>query len=529
VAAAVDPATGDVYLAEQGNAGVEKYSPAGSLLLRFTGAGSPGGPLQGPFAVGVDPATGDVYVSDQGAGSPPSSPDVVKRFSSRGGFVSQLSVGSPLGLAVDPAGDLDVASGAPSATLQRFTAAGAPLAPIAGVGLPAGVGLDPSSGTVWVADVTGTVRGFDSAGALVAEFDGSTAPSGAFSRPVGVAVDGPSHDVYVSDLVRRVVNRFTSTGGFVSALQGAFEVPGMPGVDPVTGAVYLPDVAGRVVVFGLGPAIGGTPADGATVYASGPTQVGRGPFGYSYQWLLCPVGGGACSNRGGPSSSSGVRLTPADEGQRLEVRVTVTSPSGTIGPVTSQPVGPVAPAPPVNQVAPAISGAPSDGAVLTATHGTWSGALVMSYAYTWHSCTGGTCVPVSTAAAYRLAPTDVGHTIEVGVSATNPDGTAGPVTSSPVGPVTPSPPVDQTPPSITGAFGPGSRLQGHAGTWGGVLPISYAYQWQRCPDRTTVTCVDIPGATLNNYRLTAADVHVRMVVTATNADGTASAASPLAP
>jgi hypothetical protein len=103
------------------------------------------------------------------------------------------------------------------------------------------------------------------------------------------------------------------------------------------------------------------------------------------------------------------------------------------------------------------------------------------------------------------------------------------VVSTAVGPVTASPPVDTVLPSITGTLAAGNRVQGRAGTWTGVLPITYAYQWQRCPDGTAATCVDIPGATINNYRLTAADTHVRLVVTATNADGQAPAASPVAP
>src|SRR5206468_2041116 len=118
-----------------------------------------------------------------------------------------------------------------------------------------------------------------------------------------------------------------------------------------------------------------------------------------------------------------------------------------------------------------------------------------------------------------LQPGDVGHTIQVQVSATNPDATTGPVTSLAAGPVTRSPPVNTTPPSITGTYAPGSRLSGHAGTWSGVLPNTYAYQWQRCPDATTATCANIPGASINNHLLTSPDTHVRFVVNATNPDG----------
>jgi hypothetical protein len=122
-------------------------------------------------------------------------------------------------------------------------------------------------------------------------------------------------------------------------------------------------------------------------------------------------------------------------------------------------------------------------------------------------------------AGYRLQPSDVGHTIQVLVSATNPDGTAGPVASTPIGPITPSPPVNTAPPTITGTYATGNRLTGHGGAWSGVLPISYVYQWQRCPDATPASCTDIPGATLGSYRLTPADTHVRLAVQATNPDG----------
>ncbi len=292
-------------------------------------------------------------------------------------------------------------------------------------------------------------------------------------------------------------------------------------VDPLTGVVYVADTGNHLVqLFGQPPVVSGSPADGTTVYASRPSQVGRGPFTYTYQWLDCPAGGGACVNNGAASSSNGLRLKPGDVGQTIEVAVTQTSPAGTIGPVTSAPFGPVLASPPVNQTAPAITGSTVDGSVLSATHGTWSGAAATSYTYQWQSCSAGTCANVGTnQAGYRLQPSDVTHTIQVQVSETNPDGSAGPVTSGPVGPVTPSPPVNTSLPSITGTYATASRLSGHAGTWSGVPPITYTYQWQRCPDGTPASCVDIPSATINTYRLTAADTHVRFVVNATNPDG----------
>jgi hypothetical protein len=390
------------------------------------------------------------------------------------------------------------------------------------------VAVDPSSGDVYVTDyLNDLVQKFTAAGGFVSQFGGQGSGHGTFNHPGGVAVDPSSGDVYVTDAGNQVVQRFTAAGVFVSQFggpgsgHGTFNFPGGVAVDPLTGVVYVGDAGNNLVqLFGVAPVVSGSPADGATVYASRPSQVGRGPFTYTYQWLDCPAGGGGCVNNGAASSSNGLRLKPVDEGQTIEVAVTQTSPAGTIGPVTSAPVGPVKASPPVNTAPPAISGSTVDGNVLSATHGTWTGAAATSYTYQWQSCNNGTCANVGTnQAGYRLQPSDVGHTIQVQVSETNPDGTAGPVTSTPVGPVTPSPPVNTAPPTITGTYATASRLTGQAGSWSGVLPITYAYQWQRCPDATPASCVDIPGATINTYRLTAADTHVRFVVNATNPDG----------
>jgi hypothetical protein len=269
------------------------------------------------------------------------------------------------------------------------------------------------------------------------------------------------------------------------------------------------------------PVISGSPVDGSTLYASRPTPSGRAPYVFTYQWLDCNPDGTGCVANGAPSSSGGLRLTPADEGRAIEVAVTETDSLGAVyGPVTSALVGPVQAAPPVSTSPPAISGSTADGSVLSAGHGTWSGAPATSYTYQWQSCLSGSCVNVGTnQAGYRLAPSDVGRTIEVLVSETNPDGTAGPVASGTVGPVTASPPVNTAPPVIAGTPAPGNRVTGSAGTWTGVMPIAYAYQWQRCPAGTPASCANIAGATVNSYRLIPADTHVRLVVSATNPDG----------
>jgi hypothetical protein len=88
-----------------------------------------------------------------------------------------------------------------------------------------------------------------------------------------------------------------------------------------------------------------------------------------------------------------------------------------------------------------------------------------------------------------------------------------------------APPQNTAAPTITGQAREGSTLTAENGTWSNS-PTSYAYQWQRCASDGT-GCANISGATSKTYTLAAADVdhRVRVVVTATNADGSASANS----
>ncbi|MEA2302195.1 MAG: tripartite motif-containing protein 71 [Solirubrobacteraceae bacterium] len=488
---AVDPSSGEVYVADELNNRVERFSGVGGYLSQFGTSGSGDGQLSSPEGVAVDPSSHDVYVADVDNNR-------VERFSSAGVYLSQFGTSG--------SGD------------GQFS-------------FPIGVAVDPSSRDVYVIDAGNSrVERFSPDGvAYLSQFGTSGSGDGQFSFPIGVAIDASSGDVYVVDQNDPRVERFSAAGVYLSQFGGSgvgggtFSSPGGAAFDPATGVLYVADQANDLVeFFGRGPVVSGAPVDGGTVYASRPSQVGRGPFSYTYQWLDCPSGGGACVNNGAASASSGLRLKPGDVGQTIEVQVTQTSASGTVGPVTSPAVGPVALSPPVNTTLPVVSGSTIDGSVLTAKSGTWGGPgpPVTSYTYQWQSCSGGTCANVGTnASGYRLAPGDVGHTIQVQVSATNADGTAAPVTSNAVGPVTGSPPVNTTAPSITGTYATGSRLIGHAGTWSGVLPISYTYQWQRCPTGSAGSCVDIPGATVNSYRLTAADTHVRLAVSATNGDG----------
>jgi CHRD domain len=83
-----------------------------------------------------------------------------------------------------------------------------------------------------------------------------------------------------------------------------------------------------------------------------------------------------------------------------------------------------------------------------------------------------------------------------------------------------SPPISSSPPTISGTVQEGQALAASSGAWTGTMPISYAYQWQRC-NSSGSGCGSINKATSQNYVASGNDIDrtLRVQVTATNADG----------
>jgi hypothetical protein len=85
--------------------------------------------------------------------------------------------------------------------------------------------------------------------------------------------------------------------------------------------------------------------------------------------------------------------------------------------------------------------------------------------------------------------------------------------------------VNTAPPTITGTPTVGKTLTAGDGTWTNT-PTSYAYQWLRCGS-AGASCVKVANGTQKTYTLVGADAGhtMRVSVTATNADGSATARS----
>jgi hypothetical protein len=99
---------------------------------------------------------------------------------------------------------------------------------------PTGVAVNETSGDVYVVDKgNNRVEYFSSAGAYLGQFNGSEAPTGAFSAPEAIAVDNscvggalecadPSVlDVYVVDTGHHVIDKFSPTGTYIGQITEA--------------------------------------------------------------------------------------------------------------------------------------------------------------------------------------------------------------------------------------------------------------------------------------------------------------------
>jgi hypothetical protein len=256
---------------------------------------------------------------------------------------------------------------------------------------------------------------------------------------------------------------------------------------------------------------------------------------FAYQWRRCDSAGANCVDIAAAISSIYFPAS-ADIGSRLRVAVTATNDFGTAT-ATSDPTNVLVGLAPTNSFRPSISGTETSGSVLFASNGTWTGSTPLTFTYDWRRCnaSGGSCASIAgaTTQSYVVQSIDVGATIVVAVTAKNAAGSATAV-SGPTGVIqagTGSPtsrPAVTTPPSFTGVLARGQTLRAASGGWSGSTPMTFAYQWQRCP-ATGSACTAIASATRTTYALTATDVgkRIRLMVTASNAAGSTQAFSSI--
>ena len=289
------------------------------------------------------------------------------------------------------------------------------------------------------------------------------------------------------------------------------------------GCGLLATAAQAAPTFTTGPSIGGTAQQGQTLTVTQADWTDTADPSFTIaadvtdQWEDCSSAG--CSLNG--ASGTSYTLTSADVGDTIEVVETATASDGPAS-ATAGPTATVIALPPSGGTA-TISGTAQQGLTLTASSTGWTNGPTLSY--TWESCTG-TCTAVGTnSTTYAVAATDVGHTIEVVVLASNSGGSVS-VTSSPTATVIAAIPViSSVLPAIAGVAQQGQTLTASTGTWSNS-PTSYTYAWQSCSG-ATCTAVGTNSAT---YVVASTDVGktIEVKVSATNTGGTSAAATSAA-
>ena len=267
--------------------------------------------------------------------------------------------------------------------------------------------------------------------------------------------------------------------------------------------------------------ISGKSEDEQTLTAETGVWKGTPTINYSYLWEACNSSGGECKAIEGQTSST-LLVASNNVGQRVRLIVTAKNAGGEASAGVLSAV--IAPAPPVDKVAPTIKGTAKDGQLLTAENGTWKGTPTIKYNYQWEACEslGGGCLPISgaTGATHRIASGEVGNTLRVIVTAKNGGGEASASALSEL--VTATAPSNNEKPQISGSAVDEQSLATSTGSWSGTPTITFTYQWQRC-NSTGGECKAIEGATSPIYDVGHADVgsKLRIIVTAKNAGGEA--------
>lgn len=275
------------------------------------------------------------------------------------------------------------------------------------------------------------------------------------------------------------------------------------------------------------PTVSGKTTSEQALTAGGGAWRGSSPMAFAYQWQRCLL---SCADVEGATASTYV-LTALDVGAGIRVRVTASNSAGsaTAYSAVTDRVQPAPPShPPWNQEAPSISGTAADGEALNAAPGAWQGSQPMAFEYQWLRCdaAGDFCseIPAAVQQNYTIQSADIGATLRIRVTATNPVASTA-ADSSQTGVVVAVAPTNTTPPQIVGVPRQGFPLRATSGDWTGSTPIAYAYRWQRCT--AGGLCDDIAGAPAETYTPRAEDhgYLLQVRVTATNPGGSTSATS----
>jgi DNA-binding beta-propeller fold protein YncE len=176
--------SGYVYVADFGNARIQKFSSDGNFITKWGVRGTGDGEFLVPYGIGID-SSGSIYVSDLGGNNR------IQKFDSFGNFITKW-------------GSFGTGDGV--------------------FAVPVGIAVD-SGGNVYVAETSNNrIQKFDSSGNFITKWGlgwGVGTSFGGLELPTGmaVAVDG-SGNVFVADTDNNRIQKFDSYGNFITKWGG---------------------------------------------------------------------------------------------------------------------------------------------------------------------------------------------------------------------------------------------------------------------------------------------------------------------
>jgi DNA-binding beta-propeller fold protein YncE len=222
-AVAVD-ASGNVWVNDDGNGRIEKFSSSGTFLAAYGSAGSGGGQFSEAFGIAVNQSTGNVYVADTGNNR-------IQELGPSGEFIEAIGWGVSDGKA-----ELEVCKASCKAGI-----AGSGSGQLHG---PNSVAI--SEGNLYVLDSgNDRVQEFSSSGAYVSQFGSNGSGNGQLREPTGITIT--EGELYVVDYGNDRVEEFSPTGSYLEQFgskgsgEGQFNYPVSIAVSPASSDLYISD------------------------------------------------------------------------------------------------------------------------------------------------------------------------------------------------------------------------------------------------------------------------------------------------
>jgi DNA-binding beta-propeller fold protein YncE len=244
--------SGAVWVTDNPNNRIVKYSSAGTLLAAYGSYGSGAGQFIAPWGIAVNQSNGLVYVTDQANNR-------IEELSATGAFIRAFGtygsgngqVKSEAGLTVDSSGNVWVVDYGNS-RIEEFNAYGEFLQTFGSPGSGNGQFKEPlnvtmSGGNLYVTDFgNNRVQEFSTTGGYLGQFGSAGSGNGQFLSPYGIATDAATGNLYVADYGNARVQAFSPAGAFITKFGSSGSGPGQLGapagvaVGP-SGGVYVSD------------------------------------------------------------------------------------------------------------------------------------------------------------------------------------------------------------------------------------------------------------------------------------------------